>query len=663
VPAAVRRVSLPGWGAILATAIFIGVTLWWLLNDGRIPIWDSGAHQFTALEYRDGFGNGHPWLWFTANNPPTYPPLVHLVGALATVFGGISTTAMVLGQNLFFVPALVGGCFLAGTALYDRRVGALAAVVALGSPILVDGFHLFMLDSPQAAMTALAVGSVLASKRFSHDWISFAAGLAAGAAMMTKNTSVLFLAGLLGLLVLRGGWRNPRGMALYLLGALVVGGAWYVVHLRDQLKFAGGAAVAGSSELSYDPPALSWADLTWYVWDAANYLLYLPLCLFVGVGACFAIARVLPRPQREDQMPEFLVGCFIGWFTTDLLANNDDRYLMPAIVYLAVIGTGWLTQIRPRWPRRALMGVVVAIAAVNFVTVSFGIGPTWHIDFSDKGGSTENGVDRVTFLRPNGYLVGGPEAAGRVVDVLKQAHAEGVRQVALDRNATNAASLNVSGLSVALREAGLRYTPSAEYTALGPKDIYIDLAPHGSIDAEPCAVVPDGDVYFERGPNVLPLDQATNLWCPSDPDRVYAAAGAASHQPSAQDRELRASMQDMLDAAGDKGLKHVFFEDSVASLPYYGGAQALYAQAAKAGLQPPTDGLLSNLSADDGLYVYVSGTGKVYPKPCLTLPNPDQEIVAFKGTDKQTPIYADNLYCPTFDPPEYKAPLAAPSSG
>jgi hypothetical protein len=656
VPSALRRISRPGWGAIAATVLFLATTLWWLLEDGRIPIYDSGAHQFTALTYRDAFGNGDPFLWFTAHNPPTYPPLVHLVGALATVFGGISTTTMVFGANLFFVPALALGCYLAGAVLYDRRAGALAAVFALCTPLIVVQFHLFMLDAPQAAMTALAVGLILACRRFERDWVGFAAGLATGGALMTKNTSAFFLLGLLGLVFLRGGWRNRRGLVFFAVGVALIAGAWYVVHLKDQLKYAGGAAVAGSSVLQYDPPALSFADLTWYAWDAANHLLFLPLCLFVLAGIVPAIQRLLPRPSRDDQMLEFLGGGLFGWFVTDLLANNDPRYTMPTIVYLAVIGTGWMTQVsRVRW-RRLALGVFLAVCGVTFVSTAFGIGPTLKIG---DGGSYENLRGQVTFLNPDVYLVGKPERAGDMVGVLKAAHAAGVRQVAVDRNSAGAPFFNVPGLSVALREAKLRFTPRAEYTALGPKDIYIVLAPHGSIAAPPCTVVPDGDVYFERGSDVRPLAQATNLWCPRDPDRTYAVAGAqAARTPTAQDTRLRDAMQTMLDAASRQGLKHVFFEDSVASLPYYGGAADLYAQAAKAGMTPPAGGLLANLSAQDGLYVYVSGTGKTYPKACLTLPDPAQEIIAFKGTDKQTPIYADNLYCPTFTPPEYQAPLA-----
>jgi branched-subunit amino acid transport protein len=652
-------VSLPAWTTLAAAAFFILVSLWWLLVDGRLSIADAGAHQYAAITYRDGFGNGHPFLWFTAHNPPTYPPLVHLVGAAATAVGGISTTTMVMGQNLVFIPALVAGCYGSGTILYDRRVGALAAVFGLATPMIVTQFHIFLLDAPQAAMVALSVWLILASRRFSNDLMSVLAGLATGGALMTKNTSAFFLAGLLAVALLRGGWRNWRGMVLFAVGALVVAGAWYGVHLRDLLKYAGGAAVAGSSDLQYDPPAFSFDDLTAYFWYAVNYQQYLPLMVLAIIGLVPAIRRILPRPGRDDQMPEFLAGCFVGWLLTDLLANNDPRYALPTVVFLAVLGTGWTISISARAWRRVAMGVVGAICAVTFASSAFGIGPTLRIDLGANPPTTDQQIGRLTFLNPEGFIVGAPEGGGHFVDVLKRAHQEGARLVALDRNSATVPFFDVPGLSVALREAGLSYTPAAEYTALGPKDIFIIRADPGTVDAPPCARIPNGDIYFERGPDVRPLSRATNLWCPSDPDRTYAVAGAdAARAPTAQDVRLRAQMQTFLDAAAKQGIRRIFFEDTLVSLPYYGGAADLYAQAAKAGLQPPAGGLLSNLSEADGLYVYVTGTGKVYPKACLTLPDPAQEIIAFKGTDKQTSIYADNLYCPTFTPPEYRAPLA-----
>jgi hypothetical protein len=657
VPAAIRRISLPGWVTIATVIAFVVISLIWLLIDGRLSIQDAGAHQFNALVYRDGFGDGSPFEWFTNGNPPVYPPLVYLVGALATAIGGISTTAMVMGQNLFFVPALVAGCYGCGTLLYDRRVGMLASIFALCTPMIVSQFHIFLLDAPQTAMVALTVWLLLASKRFSNDTTSLLAGLAMGGAMMTKNTSTFFFVGILAVMLLRGGWRNRRGMAMFVLGVALIAGAWYIVHLRDQLKYAGGAAVAGASAIQYDPPAFSFADLTAYIWFGINYQQYFPLMLLAAIGGVFAIVRILPRPARDDQMPEFLAACFIGWLGTDLLANNDPRYMLPTLVFLAVLGTGWTTKIASTVWRRVAMGVICVICLITFVSTAFGVGPTLRPELGANPPTNAEQTGRITFLNPNGFIVGGPEGGGHFVNVLKDARKAGVRQVAVDRTAANVPSFSVPGLTIALREAGLKYTPAAEYTALGPNDIFIIRTDNPVPGLTACAHIPDGYVYFEKGPDVMPIDQATNVWCPSDPDHTYAAPGAHA-APTAQDVELRDQMQDLLSAAADQGIRHVFFEDSLADLPYFGGAPGLYAQAAKVGIEPPKDGLLSNLSDQDGLYLYLSGTGDVYPKPCLKLPDADIEVVGFKGTDKQTPPYADNLYCPTFATPEYQAPLA-----
>jgi hypothetical protein len=653
------RPSVSAWVAIGATLLFLATTLWWLLNDGSLSPDDSAAHQYAALTYWDGFSEGDPFRWFTAANPPVYPPLVHLVGVVAMVFGGVGTTAMILGLNVVFVPALAAGCYGTGKLLFDERAGALAVIFALSTPFTVTQFHVFMLDAPQMAMIALSVWLLLASRQFADGRMALLAGLASGGALMTKNTSVLFLVGVVGVMLLRGGWRQWRGWALYLAGGAVIAGPWYAAHLFDQLKFAGGAAVAGSSSVTFDAPWYTWDGITYYVWTAINYQLYLPMSLLALVGGILALRRILPRPRPGDLMPEVLAGCVAGWFLTTLMANDDPRYTMGCTVFLAVLATGWLTRIRSNAWRRTAIAAVVALCVVTFASSATGDGPEITIDLTADAPVGDERRNRLTILYPTGFIVGGPQDGGRVVDMLKAARAAGARQIAIDRGSTNLPHFTAPGLAVAARVAGLTFTPFNEYTSLGADDVYLSKVPSGTVDAPPCTVVPGGgDVYVLKGPDVRPIDQADNLWCPPRSPATYQAADAAENRrPDAAARRQRAALQRMLDAAAERGVRTVYFEDSVASLPAFGGAAALYEQARRAGLEPPPGGHVAELSPEDGMYVYVSGTPDDFPEPCVQLPD-ERGLFAFLGTDKQTTPYADNLYCPTFGPPVYRGPLA-----
>ena len=74
-----------------------------------------------------------------------------------------------LAQNLVFVPLLALACYRVGRMVAGPRAGLLAVVFALGTPLIAEQFHVFMLDAPQATLVAVAVWLILASDRFARS--------------------------------------------------------------------------------------------------------------------------------------------------------------------------------------------------------------------------------------------------------------------------------------------------------------------------------------------------------------------------------------------------------------------------------------------------------------------------------------------------------------
>src|SRR4029077_17436397 len=103
----------------------------------------------------------------------------------------------------------------------------------LGTPIVVFQMHVFMIDPPEAAMVAASAWAILASRRFERVGIAALAGVLVGLAMMTKETSIIFLAGLVAVAILRGGWRNWRGLLMFLAVAAAISLPWYVYHVAQ----------------------------------------------------------------------------------------------------------------------------------------------------------------------------------------------------------------------------------------------------------------------------------------------------------------------------------------------------------------------------------------------------------------------------------------------
>ncbi|HEY3970042.1 MAG TPA: hypothetical protein VGL79_01475, partial [Solirubrobacteraceae bacterium] len=171
-------ISLDARLAALAVLAFLGVTIWWLTQDTRVPDWDSAQHMLDSFIVHDAISSGSWTTPFTEFN--TYPPLAHIVGALGVFVDGYRRAAVIFALNLVFVPILAVSCYGVGKLVSSPRAGLLAVVFALGTPMIVSESHEAYVDPMQAALVALSVWAILASRRFERPGIAALAGIASG---------------------------------------------------------------------------------------------------------------------------------------------------------------------------------------------------------------------------------------------------------------------------------------------------------------------------------------------------------------------------------------------------------------------------------------------------------------------------------------------------
>jgi hypothetical protein len=235
----------------------------------------------------------------------------------------------------------------------------LAAIFALGSPLLIAQFHVFMLDAPETALVAVSIWLLLASKDFSRTRTAAVAGLAVGCGMLVKVTFPLFLAGIVLMALARGGWRNWRGLTAFAATAAVIGAPWYIDHISELgtiVNLAGASSGAVSGNL---PSTLSAANFTWYFWSTLNSQLFAPLFILALGGTVWTVVALVCNGEiLRDPRLGLLAGGFIAWLAITLTPHHDIRYDMPLLPYLAVIGTGWIIHL-PRLARPAAAGALV----------------------------------------------------------------------------------------------------------------------------------------------------------------------------------------------------------------------------------------------------------------------------------------------------------------
>ena len=185
------------------------------------------------------------------------------------------------------------------------------------------------------------------------------------------------------------------------------------------------------------------------------------------------VRDLIRRRDTSDLRIDLLVGCFIGWLGATWITHKDPRYSLPDLVYIAVLGGGWIATLARGRIRVVLTCLLAGIAAVNLIGVSFGLGSTHQTALP---GHTAGRLERlVTYYSPTGYLDGGPEVDGNVPSLTRELKRSGYRNMTVQVAGAGAYDFNQSGLDALAGMIGLDQTPVFEPSHLGPHGFMFEL--------------------------------------------------------------------------------------------------------------------------------------------------------------------------------------------
>jgi 4-amino-4-deoxy-L-arabinose transferase-like glycosyltransferase len=538
---ALGRWSATAWAAIGVCVLFIAITFWWLAHDRSIPIYDSGLHLLYAFDVRSALGAGNFGAAFKSTLP--YPPFTYVIGSLGVFVGGIGVAPPILAQNLIFVPLLGLGCYQLGRLAFGPLAGLLAVVFALGSPLIIPQFHVFMVDAPETAMVAVAIWLIIASEGFARVPVSALAGLAVGVGLLVKEPFAFFVAGPLIVTAVRGARRARRGersvwlgFAAFCVVALIVALPWYAAEFSS-IRATESTAINAANHSSATTPVVNYeADIAparfsldnfeWYFWNLLNFQLFLPLFLLSAAGWLWMVLRLLRRRPAGRCAPELLLGSFIAWFAITETFVHDTRYSLPLQVYLAVIGTGWILQL-PRTGRIAASAAVVLVALANTFATSFGVGDTVLAATgpSDALGhaTTLQHAGQIVVYNPGGFLVAGPKRDGDMLGMLRALERQGVTGVTWSAEQATEQDFTDIGVTVLSKIAGLAILEHlAAPTPVGSLTKRDAIFAHGPVkpgESPPCVTLSDGTGVWVRLGN--PYAHGEQDYCPLPTPRFY----------------------------------------------------------------------------------------------------------------------------------------------
>lgn len=459
-------------GAAAMAAAFLALAVWWVLYDNRTPgAADPGRHLLIIHQFADrmaDFDLLEP-LTFQSGDGFVYPPLVHTLAAIPVALGLPAYNAAPITLSLVFMPLLALGCYLTAQRVFGSPAGFLAAVFALAAPMVMQLFHVTLLDAPLAAMISMTVWAILASERFSRRRETILAGGLLGLALLVKTLAPVYVVGVVATALARGGWHNWRNVCLGVGVAMIVAGPYYAIHFEEYARLSGEAGIA-----SQDPAtlALGWTyeglerfspgSLAWYGWVGLNLQYLLPFSLLFAAGLVASLRRIPEHPL----VVEMIAGLAVGYAAITLLAQHDPRYSLPLVVYVAAFATGWIGGARRSL---ATAGVLLLAAGVvlNVGASSLGVIGSAIVRLPGNPPADLLYRDAVVITDRNGYVVGEPRP-----DPLWYRIFDGMRREGLDH------------AYVRLFEAAPRYgTDVTALTALGADyGIYATNARDGPAD-------------------------------------------------------------------------------------------------------------------------------------------------------------------------------------
>jgi 4-amino-4-deoxy-L-arabinose transferase-like glycosyltransferase len=494
------------------------LSCWWLSQDRSIPIYDAGDHLWGALYFHQLLAHGNllgpfDYTW-------QYPPLGHLVGAFAVFIGGVNVASPIIGENLVFASLLTLGCYQTGKLLFGASAGMLAAAFALGSPLLIAQFHVFMLDAPETALVAVSIWLLLASRQFASVPMSALAGLAVAAGLQMKVQFPFFVLGIGLSALLLGGWRNWRGLLAFTAVTVALGSPWYLAHLselKEIERLAGSSSGAIASQL---PPTFSLENLTWYLWTILNSQLLAPLFALLVVGFAWTLVRLTRhREERSSARLQFLAGGVLAWVAISLTPHHDLRYGMPLLPYLAVMATGWIPG-APLAARRIAIAVLIAGVALNTLGTTFGSGGEVTVGIGASASSTYVLPPSVLVVSDKGYLVAGPSRDGDVPGLLQALRRNGVHTVSSAIQESAGPDFSFEGLEALALIAGIHYQVTQ---ALGfnpsPAAAVLVHRPLAAGGTRPCVTLSDGTGVFVV--RAHPPAKELSLYCPYPRSHYY----------------------------------------------------------------------------------------------------------------------------------------------
>ena len=353
---------------ILLWSFQTGINLTWLNLDHRSPGVDEAVHLNASLDYYQLIRSPSAAALNTAMSS-LYPPLFQFTSAVLYLFLGSSLNTAYMTNSLF-TAILIISLICLGRQLYSLEAGILSAAVVLLYPAMIVMSHEYWLDYAAAAMSTLALCSLVRTRYFSSRKWSIAAGIVFGLGLLTRQYIILVLAGPViwtGIQAIRKHGSHKifrQNIAIYISVAFLIAIPYYLFSRKIFLNYSY-RVIATSTDKA------SWWKLPWLIihelWTTQLNAVFLTLATMVVLTWLI---------RRDVARHVFLLICLtVSILLFSILHRNLCRYTMGLLPVIALVTAQGIYAIStPIW-RRITISAILIFGIAQYILIMFPIAP------------------------------------------------------------------------------------------------------------------------------------------------------------------------------------------------------------------------------------------------------------------------------------------------
>jgi len=290
--------------------------------------------------------------------------------------------------DFIFLSLLIISIYFIGKKCFNKKTGLLAAFIISFYPTTYGLSRHFGLDIPITGMIALCLCLLLYSENFSKTPHSILLGISLGISTLIKLQGLFFLIFPFFYCIreiIKSENEHKKKAFLNLITAIIISGSLAFLYWGDPNNFKCLFSNFFQQTFVYYPfypiedgltlskigigvsyiPVFSLRSFTFYIIELARHT-SLPLFIL------FIIAIVELARSREKYRLLFIFSAVIPYVVFTMISSKSERYILPVIIYIALITAWYVINIKIPYFRKILTSIIISYCLFVFSGLSWG---------------------------------------------------------------------------------------------------------------------------------------------------------------------------------------------------------------------------------------------------------------------------------------------------